>query len=245
MSTKRILMALVALVLLLPPSRALAADIDAETLAKRVGQVFAGYNDFWVWVTQRFRDPSGNEKEYRGRAWFKRDKMFRLNFGQPPFLIHGTDGDEYWIYDAQTKLIEFTDLDKGAPVHPLLQVFAAGDQMVRALDRYFNIDDFKEGTYGKDEIPAFKLVLSLKPERLKELAEQAGNKLTDPNAKQVWTFWVDKKTYLPRLIQVDWETGDRYIFELEKFFNNVGLDPLIFRRPAPEGVKVRQMEKKP
>lgn len=236
------------LLVLIPASGASAAAITAETLAKRVGQVFAGYEDFWVWVTQRFRDADGNEVKYRGRVYFKRDKMFRLNFGQPPFLIHGTDGKEYWIYKADRKVIEFTKLDKDAPVHVLFQVFAAGDQMVRALDRFFDVDALEEGVYTdpktKKKIPAFKLVISLKPERLKEMREKAGNKLIDKDAKQRWTFWIEKKTFLPKLIQVDWETKDRYIFELDKFYYNIPLSPKLFRRPTPPGVKAVEMEKK-
>lgn len=245
MSTK---LAAALLLVLIPMSGASAANMDAERLAKRIGQVFAGYEDFWVWVTQRFRDADGNEVKYRGRVYFKRDKMFRLNFGQPPFLIHGTDGKEYWIYRADRKVIEFTDLDRDAPVHVLFQVFAAGDQMVRALDRFFNVDALEEGIYTdpktKKKIPAFKLVISLKPERLKEMRKKAGNKLIDKAAKQRWTFWIEKKTFLPKLIQVDWETKERYIFELDKFYYNIPLSSKLFRRPTPPGVKAVEMKKK-
>jgi outer membrane lipoprotein-sorting protein len=235
------------LVALLCPC-ASAGEITAERLAKRVGQVFAGYNDFWVWVTQRFRDADGNEANYRGRVYFLRPRMFRLNFGQPPFLVHGTDGREYWVYKSEQKIIEVSDLGEGAPVHVLFQVFAAGDQMVRALDRFFNVDALEEGAYtdpkSKKKIPAYKLVISLKPERIKEMREKAGNKFTDEDAKQIWTFWIDKKTYLPRLIQVDGKGKTRYIFELDKFHHDIGLSPKLFRRPTPAGVKIVDLRKK-
>ncbi len=236
------------LLLLSYTSEAKAAEVDAQTIARRVGQVFAGYEDFWVWVDQRFRDPDGNEKVYRGRAYFKRDKMFRLNFGQPPFLVEGTDGDEYWIYNAEEKTLEYTDLDEHAPVHPLLQVFAAGDQMVKALDRFFNVDALEEAKLvvkKKDQpdetFDTYKMVLSLKPERLKEMREQAGNKLAGDEPRQ-WTFWVDSKTWLPRQIQVDWGSKHSYIFVLDTFNNNVGLNPKLFRRPTPPGIKAVKMK---
>ena len=240
--------AIAALLIALLMPCASAGEITAEGLAKRIGQVFAGYNDFWVWVTQRFRDAKGDEVSYRGRVYFLRPKQFRLNFGQPPFLVHGTDGKEYWVYKAEKKVIEVSELGKDAPVHVLFQVFAAGDQMVRALDRFFDVDALEEGTYtdpkSKKKIPAYKLVISLKPERLKELREKAGNKFTDKDAKQIWTFWIDKKTYLPRLIQVDWETKERYIFELGRFYYNIPLSPKLFRRPTPPGVKIIDLRKK-
>lgn len=217
-----------------PPAR--AAEIDAETLAKRVGQVFAGYDDFWVWVTQRQKMADGRIGETRGRAYFKREKMFRLNFGQPPKLVHGTDGEEYWIYDAEKKTIEYTKLDRNAPVHPLFGVFAAGDQMVKALDKYFNIDSFEETTYGEPAEKAYKLVISWKPEMLKQIRESGENKLTRVD-KQSLTFIVDTKTYLPREIRVENEGGDAMIFELETFHNNIGLDPGIFKRPSAAGIK--------
>jgi len=237
---------LLTLALVLVPLAASAAEMDADTLAKRVGQVFAGYDDFWVWINQRFKEAGQDEVTYRGRAYFKREKMFRLNFGQPPFLIEGTDGVEYWKYNKDQNLIQFCPLNEKAPVHVLFGVFAAGEQMVKALDRYFDVDIYDpNAVYGPDKIPAYKLVLTLKPERLKELYEQAGNKLIDPNAKQTWTFWVDKETFLPRQIQVDWENKDVYIFELEDFHANAGLREGLFRRPNPPGVKVEPMKEAP
>ena len=241
---KKVVIALLLTALLMPCAS--AGEITAEGLAKRVGQVFAGYNDFWVWVTQRFRDAKGNEVSYRGRVYFLRPKQFRLNFGQPPFLVHGTDGKEYWVYRSEQKVIEVSKLGKDAPVHVLFQIFAAGDQMVRALDRFFDVDALEQGTYidpKSKKIPAYKLMISLKPERLKELREKADNDvtasdLTDRDTKQRWTFWIDKKTYLPRLIQVDWENKERYIFELGKFYYNIPLSPKLFRRPTPPGVRI-------
>jgi len=234
-------LAILLLILLLGPQVAAAGE-TAEQVIKRVGQAFAGFDDFWVWVTQRFRDEKGNEQQYRGRVYFKRKRMFRLNFGQPPFLVHGTDGTDYWVYKSEQKTIEVTPLGKDAPVHVLFQVFAAGDQMVRAFERFCDVDVFEETEYvdPKDgtKIPAYKLVVSIKPERLKELHEQAGENLLDKDAKQQWTFWVDKKSSLPRSIQVDWENKHRYIFELEKFYPNRGLKPGLFRRPTPPGVKI-------
>lgn len=230
------------LVLLLLSPTACAANMKAETLAKRVGQVFAGYDDFWVWVTQRFHNPDGRiAGPTRGRAYFKRDKMFRLNFGQPPVIVHGTDGKEYWIYDRKKNTIEFWDVED-APIHPLLPVFALGGKMVKALDRWFNVDALEQVPFGPDKLIVYKLVLSLKPERLKELHKKGGEKLA-PDAKQTWSFWIDKKTYLPKRIQVDLETKHRYVFELDKFHNNVGLNSRLFRRPEPPGVEPKKISK--
>jgi outer membrane lipoprotein-sorting protein len=225
------------------------AKPSAEDIARRVGQVFAGYDDFWVWVTQQFQDPNGRVATYRGRAYFKRDKMFRLNFGQPPFLIEGTDGKDYWVYEREKNEVRITDLDEKRDPHPLLMVFAAGDQMVRALNRFFDVDALEEVDYtvpasddAKDAepviIPAYKLVISLKPEKLKEMREQSDNKLVDDRAKQVWTFWIDRKKSIPLCIEFDWESGARYKFVLGRFYNNVDLQTQIFRIPRPQGVRV-------
>ena len=234
------------LLLLITAPAARAEEPNAEMLAKRVGQVFAGFDDFWVWVTQTFRDADKTERTYRGRAYFKRPRMFRLNFGQPPFLVHGTDGDEYWIYDAGKNTIEYTELDENTPVHVLFQVFAAGSQMVDALDRFFDVDELDNAAEYVDPktqkvFPVHKLVISLKPERLEEMREREGS-LTDAKKKQQWTFFVDKKTFLPRRIQVDWGTGERYVFDLGKFNINRNLDPLNFRRPSPPNVTVTTMK---
>ena len=243
-----------ALFLVLMPVTASAAEVSAEQVAKRVGQVFAGYNDLWVWVVQRLREPDGKETESDGRVYFKRDKMFRLNFGQPPFLVHGTDGDEYWVYDKKANVIRHRRLDKDTAVHPLLLVFSAGDQMVRALDRFFNVDSLEEAKIDEGKTPAYKLILSLKPEKVKEMREKAGNKLATDEAKQTWTFWIDKKESLPRKIQIDWETKRRYIFELGKrlgkqhankrykFYSNRGLSEKLFQMPNPPGVRKVKME---
>jgi len=236
--------AFLALLVVLLPS--VSAAMEAETLAQRVGQVFAGYDDFWLWVTQTFRDPDGRQATYRGRAYFKRDRMFRLNFGQPPFLIHGTDGDEYWIYDADAKVIKYSDVDEDTPVHPLVQVFAAGDRMVRALDRFFDVEGLEEVDYAQGEgenrktVRVWKLVLSLKPGALERLRER--DNLADADPATVWTFWVDQEESLPLQVQLDWETGRRYVFALDRFHENVGLSPRIFRRPRPPGVRAVPMK---
>ena len=226
--------------------------IDAETLAKRVGQVFAGFDDFWVWIDQRYKSADGKEAEpVKGRAYYKRDKMFRINFGQPPTRVEGTNGDEYWIYDAEKKTIEYSPLDANAPVHPLLMVFAAGDQMVRALDRYFNVDAFEETAFGTDKVPAYKLALSFKADRLKELKEKGGDKLITEGVKQI-TIWVNKEKSLPIQVQVDMTTKARYTFDLSadqagvqkgEFNHDVGLDSGLFNRPTPPGVTVTEMPK--
>ena len=245
-----------AILLVLLPCAAPAADVTAEQLARQVGQVFAGYNQFWVWLVQRFTDPDGKTREFEGRVFFKRDKKFRLNFGQPPFLVHGTDGDIYWVYDEAEATIEWSDLNEEAPIHPIFQVFAAADQMVKALDRFFNVEslletafEYRDAENKSQSIPAYKLVLSLKQERLKELVEKDGNQLIDKNAKQVWTFWVDRAKHMPLRIQVDWETGGRYVFDLGqrllkgydnqpgKFFSPPSLDDRLFDMPQPPGVK--------
>ncbi len=243
-----------ALLLVVCSVAARGAEMDAEALAKRVGQVFSGYNTFWVWVVQRARSPDGTERVCEGRAYFKRDKKFRLNFGQPPSLVHGTDGDTYWVYDASEKVIRYTDLDRDTNVHPLLIVFAAGGQMVKALDKYFNVEELDDTVIGEENRPAYKLVLSLKPKMLKEMREKADNKLVAKDAKQTWTFWVDKKEFLPRKIQVDWETKERTIFELGKrlgkkhagkaykFHSNMGLPDRLFTMPHPRGVKLVEIE---
>jgi outer membrane lipoprotein-sorting protein len=228
------------LIALLMPC-ASAGEITAKGLAKRTGQVFAGYNDFWVWVTQRF--PGTDKKPIKGRVYFLRPDKFRLNFGQPPFLVHGTDGKEYWAYEEKSKTITTSALGKDTPVHVLFQIFAAGDQMVRALDQYFKVDKLESGTYvdpkSKKKIPAYMLKISLKPEKLKELSEKGGNKLTK-DASQRWTFWIDQKTYLPRKIQIDWETKRREIFEFGTFYYNIPLSPKLFRRPSPPGVELKK-----
>ena len=232
------LFAAVILVATLAP--AVHAKPTAEDVARRVGQKFAGFDDFWVWVTQRFQAKDGRVATYRGRAYFKRDKMFRLNFGQPAFLIEGTDGEDYWVCDVQKKTVTVTDLDDKRDPHPLLMVFAAGDQMVRALNRFFDVDALEEVEYaatpGGKKVPAYKLVISLKPEKLREMRKD-GNKLVNDKAKQTWTFWIDKKKSLPLCVQFDWETGARYTFVLGRFYTNVGLDAKIFRVPRPKGFK--------
>ena len=237
------------------PASASAAEMDAETIAKRLGQVFAGYDDFWVWVVQRFQKADGDETVIDGRAYFKRPNMFRLNFGQPPFLVEGTDGKEYWVYDKDKNTIRYENLDDRPAVHPLLIVFAAGDQMVRALDKYFDVDALEETelVVGEKRLPAYKVVISLKPEAIEEMREKAGNKLA-ATGKQTWTFWVDKAEFLPRKIQVDFEAGSRYVFELGRrlgeqhadklyrFYDNRGLDERNFRRPNPPGVNPNKVD---
>lgn|GEM_PF-5721741 len=251
---RRLLAAIVFLAMVWPAA-APAADMDAETIARRVGQVFAGYDDFWVWVLQRFKKADGEETVIDGRAYFKRPNKFRLNFGQPPFLIEGTDGREYWVYDRDKNTITYEGLDDRPAVHPLLIVFAAGDQMVKALDKYFDVDALEETELAvvEKKLPAYKLVISLKPEALEEMREKAGNKLA-ATGKQTWTFWVDKADFLPRKIQVDFATGDRYTFELGRrlgeehagklyrFYDNRGLDDRNFTRPSPPGVKAEKLD---
>ena len=89
----RIPLALLLLVLA-APSRAWTAEPSAREVAKRVGQVFGGYRDFWVWMTQRNYAADGTpaSKPLPGRAYFKRKEKFRLNFGRKPVLeIHGSN----------------------------------------------------------------------------------------------------------------------------------------------------------
>jgi outer membrane lipoprotein-sorting protein len=232
------------LILLACCGPAAADQMTAEKLAKRVGQVFAGYNTFWVWIDQRFTFADGTVRAYRGRAYFKRDKMFRLNFGQPPFLVEGTDGDEYWIYDADKKLIEYTDLDEDAPLHPLLPVFAMGGRMVRALNRYFDVEELEEDVYTdphtKEKAKVFRLVLKLKPEQLKELRKKADKELVPPDAEQKWTFLVDQEKWLPRHIEIDMGAEKRS-FGLGVFHTNIPLHDRLFRRPP--GIKAVEMKK--
>jgi outer membrane lipoprotein-sorting protein len=233
------LLAAIVFVALLAPS--VHARPSVEDVARRVGQQFAGYDDFWVWVTQRFKDKQRRVATHRGRAYFKRDKMFRLNFGQPASRIEGTDGTDYWVYDRQKKTIIVTGVDDKRDPHPLLIVFAAGDQMVRALNRFFNVDapleDVEYETEDGKKVPAYKLVVSLKPEKLKQMRKD-GNKLVNDKAKQTWTFWIDKKKNLPLCVQFDWADGTSYTFVLGRFHTNVGLRKEIFRIPRPKGVKV-------
>jgi len=228
-------------------------DIDAVTLAKRVGQVFAGYEDFWVWVQQESYDDEGRKEDLPriGRAYFKRDKCFRLNFDQPPVRIDATDGKEYWIYLRKAKEIRFWELDEHTPVHPLLPVFAMGDRMAKALKEYFDVDkltlakcEYEDKSKGRITIDAYKLVVTLKPEKLKEMRKKAGLKRLLPDKKQTWTFWVEKKTWLPKKIRLDWETGRRSIYQFNsRFHYNIPLTKGLFQRPRPRGVTQVQMSK--
>ncbi|MFO7899508.1 MAG: hypothetical protein R6V58_10685, partial [Planctomycetota bacterium] len=149
------------------------SDISAKKLARRVGQVFAGYEDFWVWVRQTEFEPDGTFRgEVLGRAYFKRDKKFRLNFGQPPRLIHGTDGGEYWIYRKGDKFVRVGDPDDDrGMIHPILPVFAAGGRMAKALDRYFDVDALVRTEFvardrkNKEEtVEGYRLVITPKRE---------------------------------------------------------------------------------
>jgi outer membrane lipoprotein-sorting protein len=254
------------------PARSAAANgRRAEDVAKRVAHVFAGFNDFMVKVHQRFRNVDGEEAHYEGRVYFKRDKKFRLNFGHnPPFLIHGCGPceipksvtgrrlrrDAYWVYekdrDGAGGTVTVRPLDEHAPVHPLLQVFAAADHMVRALRHYFNVDEFTETTYTPlptgligpqaakpQKIPAYKLVLTLKPERAKEMREKAGNKLVQGELEQTWTFLVDKAESLPRRIRVDFGDKRRYTFDFHVFHQNVGLSDNLFRVPPGKNIRIK------
>lgn len=238
-----------ALFALLFPFGAAGADrpagVTANRLAERVGHVFAGYDDFWVWVKQRSYDETGTPREVPsdGRAYYKRDKMFRLNFGQPPVLIHGTDGGEYWIYDRARKTIRYSKLSKDTPVHPLLPVFAMGDRMAKALDRYFDVESLVETDFTyrdrrdkKKTAAVYKLVITLKPGQLKKLRAKGGHRKLLPDAKQTWTFWVSKKDWVPKRIQIDWETKRRNVYDFRKFYYNVDLSERLFRRPRPPGI---------
>jgi outer membrane lipoprotein-sorting protein len=240
------------LLALLLPAAARGAGLDAETLARRVGQVFAGYQDFRANFRETRRDPAGNEATHEGRVYFKRDNMFRLNFGKPPYRVEGTDGEVYWVYRRDAKTITVSELNERVPVHPLVQVFAAGDQMVRALNRFFHVDSLDEADLVEEEVDAatgkvertklrvHKLVVSLRQDRLKDL-EEFGNRLTAQDAKQQWTFWIDRE-WLPRRVQVEWPDKTRRTFDLTKFRSNIGLSPKLFRMPSPRGVRIIKKE---
>jgi outer membrane lipoprotein-sorting protein len=123
--------------------------------------------------------------------------------------------------------------------------------MVRALRHYFNVDALSETSYvplptglrrpGQKqprEIPAWKLVLTLKPERAKEMREQKGNKLVKGDLEQTWTFWVDKEQGLPRRMQVELGDKQTYVFDFGEFHNNIGISDKVFRIPVGRDIRV-------
>ncbi len=231
-----------------PPASAAdqPADISATTLAKRVGQVLAGYDDFWVWIRQSEYSPEGAFRgEMLGRAYFKQRNKFRLNFGQPPELIHGTDGSDYWIFERGTDFVRVGDPEENpTEVHLLVWVFAAGGRMARALDRFFDVDalvktefEVRDREDNVETVEGYRLVITPKPDdddrappddQVDEELEELRPELT---YEQLWTFWVDKDTFIPRKIQIDWKGHSRQVYELDQFHSNTGLSDRIFRCP--------------
>jgi len=231
-------------------SASAAERVTAEDVGKRVGQVFVGYDDFYVWVTQTEYAPGATVGvSDEGRAYFKRKEKFRLNFGKPPREVHGTDGQVYWIYKTpkggKPELL-FTRRKENAPAHPLLLVFALGDKMAKAMEKFFNAEPVEEAVIkdrtGK-EAACFRLTITLKPEFFKKFRQEVGDRrLLPADPRQKWTIWVDKSTWLPRRVLIGRQTGARSEYSFRQFHHNVGLRDAIFDMPRPLGVEPREID---
>ena len=197
---------------------ATAQSRDGEEIARRAGLVYRGLSSLTADFDQLIEDRMIGNQESAGRLIQAGNARLSMRFSEPEGDAILIDGTHVWIYTPSTTPGQVIRM--AVPNDPVY----GPNVLARILDRpdeRYRVSWMRADMLGGQSVD----VVSFEPNAADPLFRRA-------------VIWIDRRTALPRRLELDELTGVRRILTLDNIRVNVAVSEETFRFRVPSGVRI-------
>lgn len=207
------------LALALPGTAVAQAGESGDALMRRAAEVYRGLHSFRADFKQEWRDDFVERSTEKGTLYQRGQRQFAMRFTDPKGGAYVVDGNSIWFYDPENLPGQVAKWPASAAADPLTNYNVVQRFLSRPGEKY-------RATWLREELVEGQTTDVV---RLEPLAPDMGFRVA--------TIWLDRRSVLPRKLEIDEKIQVR-IVSLSRLQPNAAIPNEVFTFTPPNGVRV-------